>query len=499
MKWQRRSSTASELLLTVSFYAQHRSDGKAGRVLSDRSTNGTQRLNIESLLEKVRLKRAKISVVGLGHVGLPTALVFARSGFNVTGIDSDRHKVETLKQGQCYIQEPELQGTLAECLAQGTFDATVDLHASIEASDFVSICVPTPVQEAIPDLGIFKAAMDAVGSHIHRGITILIQSTIPPTTTERIVLPRLKRLGFEIDEEIFLALCPERFTPGHALQEFVSNTRIIGATGPKSARIAVELFRTICNDVRVTDALTAEIAKVAENTFRDLNIAFANLLALISEYWGVDTNDVINLANTHPRVRILRPGLGVGGPCLPKDPYLLVNRTPSHLRQLVKSARRLNESMVDHVVDLLIRALRQNSVKIANAKFSVLGVAYKPESEDTTNSVARPLIERLLNTGASVVAYDPYTNESFRAERASNLDEALEKADSVIIVTAHPVFCALDPRRVSKLAKKCCVIFDGPRCLDPMDFKNQGLIYHGTGYGALSTSSARSGLLHRSM
>jgi UDP-N-acetyl-D-mannosaminuronic acid dehydrogenase len=440
-------------------------------------------MSIESILEKVRLKKARIVIMGLGHVGLPTALAFARAGFSVSGVDTDRNKVRELKQGQCYIQEPELQNALARCLASGTFDVTVEPGRSIEASDFVCICVPTPVREGIPDLGSLKTAMNTVASYAHRGMVMLIESTIPPTTTVRLVLPELRRLGFVIDEEIFLAFCPERLAPGEALREFASNTRIIGAIGPKSGRIVAELYKTICNDVRVTDALTAELAKVAENTFRDLNIAFANLLALISERVGADVDDVIRLANTHPRVRIHLPGLGVGGPCLPKDPYLLVRGAPKRLSQLVLSAREINESMVDHAVDFLSRMLEQNSVKISNAKVSILGVAYKPETEDTTNSAAKPLIKQLLKTGASVVAYDPYTNESFGAKRALNLDDALRNADIVVIVTAHSVFCSLDPRRVSELAKKHCVVFDGPRCLDPKGIRVQGLVYHGTGFG----------------
>jgi UDP-N-acetyl-D-mannosaminuronic acid dehydrogenase len=439
-------------------------------------------MNIDSLLEQVRLKKARIAVLGLGHVGLPTALVFASSGFKVTGIDTDGDKVEALKRGECYIQEPSLQRLLTECLTQGMFDATVDPNA-IEESDFVSICVPTPVQDGTPDLRNFNAAMDTVESRIHRGSTILIESTIPPTTTRELVLPRLERLGYEIDEEIFLAFCPERLSPGQALQEFANSTRTIGAIGPKSGHISSELYKTVCKDVRLTDALTAELAKTAENTFRDLNIAYANLLALISEQAGADVNDVIRLANTHPRVRIHTPSLGVGGPCLPKDPYLLVQNVPKHLSQLILSARELNDSMVDHAVDLLSRTLEQNSVELRNAKVSVLGVTYKPESEDTTNSVAKHLIERLLKAGASVTAYDPFTNNTFGAKKASNLDEALQDADSVIIVTAHAEFSSLDPRRISELAKRHCVIFDGPRCLDPKECWDHALIYLGTGFG----------------
>jgi UDP-N-acetyl-D-mannosaminuronic acid dehydrogenase len=436
-----------------------------------------------SVLDRIRLRKASLAVLGLGHVGLPTALIFARAGFNVIGIDLDLRKVDALRQGKCYIREPGLQEILTACLQNGTFQVTSNASDPVRASDFVSICVPTPVENTVPDLRNFEAAFSAVKAGAHKGTVILIESTLPPSTTSEFVARELQHLGYNIDDDIFLAYCPERLAPVQALKEFVDNTRIIGGIGPKSSEIAAEFFKTVCRDVVVTDALTAELAKVAENTFRDLNIAYANLLALIAERLGADVNEVIRLANTHPRVAIHRPGLGVGGPCLPKDPYMLIQGAPEDFGQLVKLGRKLNDHMTRRVVSLLAQTLMSKGVEIEGAKVTILGVAYKADTEDVTNSPAKPIIEELMKMGASVLAYDPHSSEMYGAERASSAEEALRDRDCIIIVTAHTDFKSIDPRLIRQLAKPRCVIFDGPRLLDPMRVRRLGLTYLGTGYG----------------
>jgi UDP-N-acetyl-D-mannosaminuronic acid dehydrogenase len=435
------------------------------------------------LLNRIRLRQTNLAVLGLGHVGLPTALVFARAGFNVTGIDTDAHKVETLRLGRCYIREPGLEELLAECLANGTFRVTADGVDPLRTSDVVIICVPTPVENAAPDLRSFMTAFGAVKASIHERMMILIESTLPVSTTSRFVAPQLKSLGHQIDEDIFLAYCPERIAPGSALEELVSNPRIVGGIGPRSGETAAELYKTVCKHVVISDCLTAELTKLAENTFRDINIAYANLVALIAEQFGADANEVISLANTHPRVRIHAPGLGVGGPCLPKDPLILTHAVPEDVGQFVRFGRKLNDGMVGHAVDRVTRTLISNGVDIRYAKVAVLGLSYKAESDDTTNSPAKPLIEELLRRKASVVAYDPYTTVSYGAKRAPTIEDALRDSDCVIIVVAHSVFRSLDPSEIAQLTKKNCVIFDGPRVLEAARINAKGLTYLGTGYG----------------
>jgi len=437
-----------------------------------------------SLLDRIRQRTATLSVLGMGHIGLPMALICARAGFTVTGIDIDADKVEALRQGKCYVREPELGQILTECLKTGTFQVISDASArAIRTSDLVDICVPTPVRNTKPDLRNFEAALASVKAGAHKGMIVLIGSTVPPLATSKSVAAEIQHLGYKVDEDIFLAYCPERLSPGQATREFAENVRIVGGVGPRSGRIAAEFFRTVCKNVIVTDALTAELAKVSENTFRDLNIAYANLLALIAESLGADVNEVIRLANTHPRVSIHKPGLGVGGPCLPKDPYMLINSVPEAPSQLLSVARNLNRDMSKHVVTLLLRSLRDKEVTIADAKVAVLGVAYKADTEDVTNSPAEFVVKEFLNTGATVSVYDPYASETYGAQKASSIEQALRGADCIILVTPHTDFKSILPTLVRRLAKPQCVIFDGPRMLDPTEFRRQGVVYLGTGYG----------------
>lgn len=443
-----------------------------------------------TLLEKIGRKKGNLAVIGLGHIGLPTALIFARTGFSVAGIEVDPRKLEALNEGRCYIQEPELQELLTECLRDGTFNPASNPADSIRASDFVIICVPSPAENGVPNLSSFVNALDLVKASAHNGLLVLLESTLPPGATSQFTASHLQSLGYSIDEDIFVAYCPERLSPGTALRDFVHNPRIVGGIGPNSSKLASQLFRAVCKNVVITDALTAELAKVAENTFRDLNIAYANLLALIAENLGGDVDEVIRLANTHPRVAIHKPGLGVGGPCLPKDPYLLIQGAPQCVGQLIKISRRLNDEMPRHAFDLVSQVLGERRITINNAKIAVLGVAYKPDTGDVTSSPAGRIIQRFLEAGAKVCAYDPYASEAFGAEKIDSIDEVLTGADCVIIATAHSSFKSLDPSLIGQLAKPHCVIFDGPRVLDRLKVEKLGLNYLATGYAGVKREAS---------
>jgi UDP-N-acetyl-D-mannosaminuronic acid dehydrogenase len=435
------------------------------------------------LLERIFSRKATLTFLGLGHVGLPTAVAFSRAGFQVTGVDTNSQRVRNIALGKSNIRELGLDDALVACLDKGGLHVTCDSYQAISTSDFVSVCVPTPVDKGKPDMRNFHAALNAVKEGAHRSMMMLIESTVPPSTTSGTVAPELRSLGYTIDEDIFLAYCPERLAPSRALEEFASNTRVIGGIGPKSQRVAAELYKTVCRSVEVTDALTAELSKVAENTFRDLNIAYANLLALTAENLGTDINEVIRLANTHPRVSILKPGLGVGGPCLPKDPYLLMQHVPEPVRDLLGSARKINDEITGHVVDMLSEAIGKGA-GIEGRRIAILGVTYKPDTEDVTNSPARVVIEALAKAGACLCVYDPYSSETYGAERVSSVDEALDDADCVVIATGHTVFKSIDPDHMRHLTRSGCTIFDGPRILDAARTEAAGLRYLGVGYGA---------------
>jgi len=425
----------------------------------------------------------KICVVGLGYVGLPAAVVFASRGFSVVGVDVDVGKVEAVNSGRCYIKEPVLDVLLREAVSKGFLSATTDAVEAVKESDAVVIAVPTPVRDGVADLSYLKEALLAVQESLRRGLLVVIESTIPPGTTVGFAKPLLEESGLRVEEDFYLAHVPERIAPGKAIHELLHEPRVVGGVGPRSTEKALELYSRVNSKLYPTDATTAEFVKLAENTYRDLNIAFANLLALMAEKLGVDVYEAIRLANTHPRVNIHMPGAGVGGPCLTKDPYMLASLYREFWgTQLIELARKINEYMPRHTVEIVERALGDAGLSARNAKIAVLGAAYKGGVDDTRESPAKYIVRELLEKGARVVVYDPYTSESFGAERANSLEDAVRGADVVVIVTDHPEFKSLDLESIAKLVRYR-VIVDGRRVVEPHQAVKHGFKYYGIGYG----------------
>jgi len=425
----------------------------------------------------------KVCVIGLGYVGLPTAAVFASREYNIVGVDVDAHKVEAVNNGLCYIREPGLGDLLRDAVSRGCLRATTDAVEAVRESDAVIIAVPTPVQGGVADLSFLRNALKSVREGLRRGLLVVIESTVPPGTTVGFAKPLLEESGLRVEEDFFLAHVPERIAPGRAVEELLSAPRVVGGVGPRSTEKAIELYSRVNPRLLPTDATTAEFVKLIENAYRDLNIAFANLLALIAERIGVDVYEAIRLANTHPRVNVHLPGAGVGGPCLTKDPYMLASLARDFWgSELVLLARRLNDYMPLHVVELVERALGEEGVQLRGARVAVLGAAYKGGVDDTRESPSRRVVQELLGRGASVVVFDPYTSETFGAERAASLEDAVRGADAVVIVTDHPEFRSLDLERLGELVRRR-VIVDGRRVVEPHRAAERGFRYYGVGYG----------------
>jgi UDP-N-acetyl-D-mannosaminuronic acid dehydrogenase len=432
------------------------------------------------LLDKVRDRTAKICIMGLGHIGLPLSLILAGAGFHVVGVDTDEGKVNRLNQGRCYLEEPGLRQSLAACLGNGTFYADAS-YEQIGTADYVGMCVPTPAPAGRPDLSYFDRAANAAIAKSHKQMCMLIHSTLPPGSTLRLAA----KLGelYKVDKELYVAYCPERLTPGHALQELRENLRIIGGVGPNSTKVAAELFRSVSAKIIETDPSTAELVKLAENTYRDLNIAYANVLAMIAEGAGVDVSEVIRLANSHPRVNIHAPGIGVGGPCLPKDPYLLISGQKPEFAQLIQVARRINDDGPMRTLNAVIEALSASGTVVKNARVAVLGVSYKGDVDDTTDSPAKQIIQELSRMGAHVKVYDPFSQECFGGERAPSLSECVAEADCVIVTTDHSKFRAVSAPMLRKMVGKETIVFDGRRIFDPTQILDAGLNYVAVGFG----------------
>lgn len=439
----------------------------------------------EELIKKIRRREAKIAVIGLGHVGLPTAAIFANAGFRVTGADVSQKIVAVISKGKSPYVEPNLDNLLRKAKKTGRLEVTTNSTEAVKETNVVVVCVQTPLTEdKKPNLNYLRKACEVVINGLSRGKLVLIESTVPPRTINDIIVPLFEKGGdLKCGTDFWLAYCPERIAPGKAIRDFVESPRIIGGYNRESAEVTVELLKTIVKgEILTTDCTSAEIAKLSENAFRDVNIAFANELALICEQIGADVTEVIRLANTHPRVNVHKPGCGVGGPCLPKDPHLLLHSTKKEGLSVIEPSRELNDYMAGHTVELVIKALKKAGKSIQGSRIAVFGAAYKGGIADTRNSSAEKITHELIKQGAEVVVYDPYSNESFGAKKAKNIDTAVKGADCIVIATNHEVFKELKLERIKALMGKKPAIIDGRRIVHPEQAKKQDFIYLGVGY-----------------
>jgi len=426
-------------------------------------------------------------VIGLGYVGLPTAVLFAKAGFKVIGVDINSKIVKLINTGISPINEPGLKELLKNMLNAKLLFATTDYEYAVKNADAIIICVPTPVDENnTPILRFLEYAIENISNFLTKNKLIIVGSTVPPGCIHNYVVPLIEqKSGLKAGVDFWLAYCPERIAPGKTLKEFIENDRIIGGYTYESGKMAAQIFRKVVKGrIHVTDVKTAEVAKVAENTFRDINIAFANELALICEKLGVDVMSVIKLANTHPRVNIHFPGAGVGGPCIPKDPYLLIHPAErlGFKSRIIKTARMINDMMPSHIIDLILYGLNLVDKSISNAKITVLGTAYKGGVDDPRLSPAKEIISKLIALNAKIVVFDPHCKETFGAKRKTDIEEAVFKSDCIVVVTDHPEFKKLNLTRLKQLMNDKPLIVDGRRIINPLEAERLGFIYLGVGY-----------------
>lgn len=440
----------------------------------------------QQLLEKIEKRNACMAIIGLGHVGLTTAVMFANAGYHVIGSDLRKDVVDAVSLGKSHIREPGLDDLVKKAVKEGKLNPTTNTLQTTREADIVIICVQTPVSgENEPDKTYVENACKTVAEGLSRGKLVIVESTVPPGTTKNTVAKILEQGSrLRCGKDFWLAHCPERITVGEAVRDFTRNVRVVGGYDLKSAEIAAELFKTVTNgEIIITDCTSAEVAKLAENAYRYVNIAFANELALMCERLCVDVKEVIELASTHPRVNIHRPGCGVGGPCLPKDTYLLLYsaKEKKFRSKLIEASREVNEYMPIHVVELLAKALNESGKGVKNTKSLVLGSAYRGEIDDARNSPAEKIIRKLMSSGVDVAVYDPYSKKGFGARKVENILDGAEGADSLVIVTDHKMFTELDLDAIKLSMNKKPVIVDGRRVLDPAKAKRKGFRYFGIG------------------
>ena len=437
----------------------------------------------DSLLTAIENKTANVVVLGLGYVGLPVACLFAEAGFPVVGIRRSQDKVEMVNRGICPIegQEPGLAELLARVVTGGRFRATMDYEVCREAQ-VVLIAVETPVDPVTkkPGYQALRGALTNLGNNLSPGTMVIIESTIAPGTMERVVKPILEETsGLRVNEDFYLVNCPERVMPGKLLRNIRECARVVGGMTPEAAQLAVALYRHVVQaDLDPADCLTAELVKTMENAYRDVQIAFANEMALLCENMGANVWQVRELVNKSPYRAMHLPGAGVGGHCIPKDPWLLIaNASDGFEPRLTHTAREINDGMPLHMVNLTIEALQEVGVDVADAKVGVLGYAYHENSDDTRNSPSEVLVARLRELGAEVVIHDPWV-----PEYRGSLEERVPGCDVIVVMVAHDVYRAVD---LSELRMQVArpILVDGRHVFSTEQARAAGWDYRGVGQG----------------
>lgn len=388
----------------------------------------------------------RICVIGLGYIGLPTASIFASNGFHVHGVDVNPSVIEILNRGEIHIEEPGLKTVVQAAIGSGRLRAGLD---PIEADAFI-IAVPTPITaDKRADLSYIEQAARAILPYLRPGNLVILESTSPPRTTVDVLVPILAESGLTIGEDLFVAHSPERVLPGRILKELIANSRVIGGIDATSAERARALYASFVEgEIFLTDATTAEMVKLMENTYRDVNIALANELALLCGKLGINAWDVVRLANQHPRVHLHSPGPGVGGHCISVDPWFLAERLPDEAR-IIATARRINDEQPQRIASLILERLRGTT----RPKVTLLGVTYKGNVDDTRESPALAIAATLRAAGVELGIYDPHVKHL--ADFAlSGLEEAFKDSDLVVLVADHTEFKYLNPAELAKLVRQ---------------------------------------------
>ena len=383
----------------------------------------------------------KIIVMGLGYIGLPTASMLATKGHQVLGVDVSEHAVNTINSGRIHIIEPDLDILVRSAVNSGNLKASL----SPEEGDTFIIAVPTPFMEVdgnpkAPDLTYVEAATRAIVPYLREGNLVILESTSPVGTTE-FIYNTIIEVRPELAGKIHCAHCPERVLPGHILRELVDNDRIVGGLTKSANEQARDLYKSFCNGaILLTDSKTAELSKLVENSFRDVNIAFANELSLICDHLGINVWETISLANRHPRVNILQPGPGVGGHCIAVDPWFIVSSAPEQAK-LIKTARQVNDAKPHWVID----KVKAKAARFKDPIIACLGLAFKANIDDTRESPALEIVKDLIaqNVGR-VMACDPNVRAEKLAFPLYDLKQVLKEADILLLLVDHTEFKEMD-------------------------------------------------------
>jgi len=411
----------------------------------------------------------KISVLGMGYIGLPTACMLANSGFEVSGIDIDKKIIDKLNSGKLHIEEPELEKLFLKIFKNEKIKVSLEL----EKSNVFIIAVPTPLNhQNKADLSYVINAVNKITDKIEKGNLVILESTSPPGTTRNIVGKIITdSTGLLAGKDYYLAFCPERVLPGKIIYELENNDRIVGGVDKKSAEIAKDIYKTFVKGrIFLTNLETSEFVKLAENTYRDINIAFANEISLICSDYGIDVWEVIKYANMHPRVNVLNPGPGVGGHCIAVDPWFILENT-GRKDTLIEKSRNINNNMPFIISERIAKIVNEYK----EPKVTILGFSYKENVGDTRGSPAIVINNELIKRGIKVSIYDPLVINT--KCNLSSLEDSIDGSDLILLFSGHDVFKKIDLASVSDSMRNRN-IFDTRNFFNEETVEKMGFIYY---------------------
>jgi nucleotide sugar dehydrogenase len=446
--------------------------------------------NIDEIRNSLDDKSLKVCVVGIGRIGLPTALSFAKAGLQTIGMDIDEKLVDSLNQGNFPLKdEPGCEDIFNKAIKNGNFSATTDINDAVSRSNLILLSLPSPMNKKnIPDYSALESVCKQLGDILQPNSLIVVGSTIEPGFVENILINILEKTNrLHVGKNFTIGVCPEIANPGQILRDFTNLPRLVGAIDEQTTKIITMIYDFVFSVelIIMPDCKTANAVKLTTNVFRDVNIAFVNELSLMFDKLGIDTLKVLDAAQRKYNFQIHYPGPGVGGPCLPINSYQFLNtaaRTNSKLN-IIEQGRAINEKMPDYVVNLTLDGFKRCDKSIKDSSILILGISYKPDIKDIQLSPAGIIINKLKTLGVKIKIYDPYFKGSqvFGINAEQNINDVLSKVDAAIILTAHKEFQEINPEIFAKM--KTPILIDSRGIVDTTSAKNAGLVFRGLGRG----------------
>jgi len=443
---------------------------------------------LQEIEARIKNRDVLISVFGLGRIGLPTAAIFANAGFKVNGIDINSEIITLLNQGKTILDEPGLVELVKKSTGAKMLQGLLQSEIKNLESDVFIICVPTPVTEnKVPDYSDVLSAIEKIGEILKKGDLVIVESTTSPGTVENLLIPRIERNSqLTVKKDFWIVSCPERANPGEILHIFQNTPRIIGGIDQKSTDVTFKLYREVMSAeiIKVSNPKTANAVKLTENIFRDVNIALMNEISILYEKLGIDTFEIIKAASSKWNFVPHFPGAGVGGPCLPANPYYLIQEgmKVGFVPHLIRFAREINDRMPAHLIELILDALNEAGKTVKNANICLLGMSYKENIGDAQVSPFFPIYNALRELKANIKVHDPHflNKNPLSITIESSIENALEDADCIVFITAHDEFKKLRLENVQLMASSPLVIVDGRNVTDNKKLP-KGTIFRGIG------------------